>query len=88
MRQEPGRRATVDDFWAIPEGERFHELLGGELVRKAAPSGERVPPRPAWSALCTRRFSAREVVRAEPFQAIELVAGTLFGDDSPELEPR
>jgi Uma2 family endonuclease len=40
MSQEPGRRATIDDFWAIPEGERFHELLGGELVRKAAPSGE------------------------------------------------
>src|SRR5260221_8660803 len=32
--------ATLDDFWAIPEGERFHELVGGELTQKAAPSGE------------------------------------------------
>lgn len=37
----PARRtATLKDFWAIPEGERFHELLGGELVPKASPSGE------------------------------------------------
>jgi Uma2 family endonuclease len=33
-------RATVADLLAIPEEERFHELLDGELVRKAAPSGE------------------------------------------------
>jgi Uma2 family endonuclease len=32
--------ATLDDFWAIPEAERFHELIGGELIEKAAPSGE------------------------------------------------
>jgi len=36
----PGHRAaTVDDLLAIPEGERFHEIIGGELVRKAMPSG-------------------------------------------------
>ncbi len=34
------RRATLEDFWAIPEAERFHELVGGELTEKAAPSGE------------------------------------------------
>lgn len=34
------RRATRDDFFAIPEEERFHELVDGELVRKADPSGE------------------------------------------------
>ena len=34
------RAAALEDFWAIPEGERFHELIGGELVPKAAPSGE------------------------------------------------
>lgn len=33
-------RATLEDFWAIPEGERFHELFGGELIEKVAPSGE------------------------------------------------
>jgi len=32
--------ATLDDFWAIPEAERFHELIAGELTPKAAPSGE------------------------------------------------
>ena len=34
------RQATEADFWAIPEAERFHELIGGELIEKAAPSGE------------------------------------------------
>jgi Uma2 family endonuclease len=34
------RKATLEDFWAIPEGERFHELIAGEIVEKAAPSGE------------------------------------------------
>lgn len=33
-------RATPEDFWAIPEGERFHELVGGEIIEKATPSGE------------------------------------------------
>jgi len=32
-------RATVADLLAIPEQERFHEIIGGELVRKAMPSG-------------------------------------------------
>jgi Uma2 family endonuclease len=31
--------ATEAEFFAIPEPDRFHELLAGELVRKAAPSG-------------------------------------------------
>ncbi len=34
------RGASLDDFWAIPEDERFHELVAGELSPKAAPSGE------------------------------------------------
>jgi Uma2 family endonuclease len=40
MSQAAPRPATLDDFWAIPEGERFHEWIHGELVQKAAPSGE------------------------------------------------
>jgi Uma2 family endonuclease len=32
--------ATLDDFWAIPEDRRFHELVAGELVEKTAPTGE------------------------------------------------
>ena len=34
------RRATIEDFWAIPEEDRFHEFLGGEVVPKAAPTAE------------------------------------------------
>jgi Uma2 family endonuclease len=188
------RRATLEDFWAIPEGERFHELVGGELTQKAPPSGEHggaqagvvsalrppfqrrpgggapggwwiltevevllpagdivrpdvvgwrretcperptgmpVKVRPDWiceivspsnatddtvkklrlyhrvaiphywivdpreATLTVMRWSGdgfvtllraerHEVVRAEPFQAIELAVGTLFGDDPPE----
>lgn len=33
-------KATIEDFFAIAEGERFHELIAGELIEKAAPSGE------------------------------------------------
>ena len=33
------RPATFDDLRAIPEAERFHEVIHGEVVRKAAPSG-------------------------------------------------
>lgn len=32
--------ATVDDLLAIPEEERYHEIIGGELTRKAMPSFE------------------------------------------------
>ncbi len=40
MSQSAGRKATLEDFWAIPEALRFHELIGGELIERAAPSGE------------------------------------------------
>ena len=30
--------ATLEDLLAIPEGQRFHELLAGEIVQKAMPS--------------------------------------------------
>ncbi|HEX4422783.1 MAG TPA: Uma2 family endonuclease [Kofleriaceae bacterium] len=40
MMQPTRRGSTFDDFWAIPEQDRFHELIAGEIVRKAAPSGE------------------------------------------------
>jgi Uma2 family endonuclease len=193
MSESIRRQATQDDFWAIPEDVRFHELIGGELIEKAAPTGEHGdaqagvvatvrPPfqrapgrggpggwwiasevevllasgeivrpdvlgwrrercaerptgtpiriRPDWicevispshasndtvkklrayhreaiphywlvdprdSTLTVMRWSEagyitvlraerHEIVRAEPFQAIELVVGTLFGDDPP-----
>ena len=35
----PARKlATVADFLAIPEEQRFHELIDGEIVQKAMPS--------------------------------------------------
>ncbi|HVV87942.1 MAG TPA: Uma2 family endonuclease [Kofleriaceae bacterium] len=39
---DPVRRsgATEADFWAIPDGQRFHELIDGEILEKATPSGE------------------------------------------------
>jgi len=40
MSQSATRAATLDDFWRIPEEQRFHEFLSNEIVEKAAPSGE------------------------------------------------
>lgn len=38
---DPARRKLgIDDLLAIPEAERFHEILDGELVHKAVPSYE------------------------------------------------
>lgn len=34
------REATLSDFLAIPAEERWHELLAGEIVPRAVPSGE------------------------------------------------
>jgi Uma2 family endonuclease len=36
----PLSRATAADLLAIPEDQRFHEVIDGELVRKATPTGE------------------------------------------------
>ena len=36
----PGGRATQEDLLAIPEDERRHELIDGEIVEKGAASGE------------------------------------------------
>ncbi|MDQ3370273.1 MAG: Uma2 family endonuclease [Myxococcota bacterium] len=40
MGVRPRRKAVLADLWEIPEATRFHELIGGELIEKAAPSGE------------------------------------------------
>jgi Uma2 family endonuclease len=34
------KKATIDDFYALPEDKRFHELIAGEILEKASPSGE------------------------------------------------
>ena len=33
------RGATLEDFLAIPDGQRFHELVDGEILQRATPSG-------------------------------------------------
>lgn len=40
MTQSARRPATIEDFYRIPDAERFHELIEGVIVEKAAPSGE------------------------------------------------
>jgi Uma2 family endonuclease len=40
MTQSVRRGASVANLLAIPEAERHHELIGGEIVEKAVPSGE------------------------------------------------
>jgi Uma2 family endonuclease len=40
MSRAASRTATLQDFWAIPEAARFHELVDGALIEKAAPSAE------------------------------------------------
>src|SRR6185295_7953794 len=36
----PARPATLEDLLAIPEDERRHELIDGELIEKGAATGE------------------------------------------------
>ncbi|HRI53294.1 MAG TPA: Uma2 family endonuclease [Pseudomonadota bacterium] len=36
-RTPPGRKLTVDDFLRIPEEERSHELIDGQIVKRALP---------------------------------------------------
>lgn len=77
MTQSLRRPASLDAFWAIPEAERFHEWI--------------VDPRDAtltimrWTpdGYVTRARAERgDGIYAEPFEAIEIDVGTLFGDDS------
>ena len=37
---DPRRKTTIADFFALPEQERFHELIDGELIEKGAATGE------------------------------------------------
>ncbi len=63
------RPATADDFWAIPDP-RDATLT----VMRWSPDGY----------VTLMRAERGEVVRPEPFEAIELAIGTLFGDDPPD----
>jgi hypothetical protein len=69
MSESARRPATLDDFFAIPAG------------AEAAP----VPPGGHFSLLdCGSARGRHETIRPQPFQAVEVFVGSLFGDDRPE----
>ncbi len=51
--------ATLADLLAIPEDERFHEIIDGELVRKAMPSFEHGDAQSALALLIKGPFQRR-----------------------------
>src|SRR5437016_4486384 len=51
--------ATFQDLLAIPEDERFHEILDGELVQKAMASGEHSTTQLEIGAWLVPRFGRR-----------------------------
>jgi Uma2 family endonuclease len=51
--------ATLADLLAIPEDERFHEIIDGELIRKASPSGEHGDAQSAIGVLIRGPFGRR-----------------------------
>lgn len=58
---DPARRdATREDFLAIPEGQRFHELIAGEIIERASPSGEHGDAQAGVVAAVRPRFHRRE----------------------------
>jgi Uma2 family endonuclease len=53
------RLATVADLLALPEASRYHEVIAGELVQKAAPSGEHGAAQAALAGCLFGPFSRR-----------------------------
>lgn len=81
------RSARVEEFWAIPEGERFHEFLAGAIVEKAAPSGEHGDAQAGLVGLIRPRFQ-RKSGRGGPGGwwiatevEVELVSGEIVRPD-------
>lgn len=57
---DPARRkATIEEFLAIPEAERFHELIAGEIGQKASPSGEHADAQGGVVSAVRERFQRR-----------------------------
>lgn len=52
-------RATAADLLLLPEEQRFHEVIGGELVRKASPTGEHGAAQAALASLLFSPFNRR-----------------------------
>jgi Uma2 family endonuclease len=55
----PGASATVEDLREVPDAERFHEIIDGELVQKAHPSGEHGDAQSAVAARIKGPFQRR-----------------------------
>jgi Uma2 family endonuclease len=53
------RLATAADLLALPETSRFHEVIAGDLVQKAAPSGEHGAAQAALAGSLFGPFSRR-----------------------------
>src|SRR3954470_22533337 len=50
---------TVEDLIAIPQVERFHEIIGGELVRKAMPSPKHGGAQASLASVVFRSYNRR-----------------------------
>lgn len=61
MTSAAGQRspATLADLLAIPPDERFHEIVEGELVRKATPTGEHGDAQSALASRLKQPFQRR-----------------------------
>jgi Uma2 family endonuclease len=55
----PDNPATVEDLLAIPEAERHHEVIDGELVEKGAASGEHGGAQADLVTILNSRFGRR-----------------------------
>lgn len=58
-RRSSGASSTVEDLLKLPEAERFHELIDGELVQKTHPSGEHADAQSAVAARIKGPFQRR-----------------------------
>lgn len=59
MTKLPDNPATLEDLLAIPEAERHHEVIDGELVEKGAASGEHGGTQADLVSTLNSRFSRR-----------------------------
>lgn len=59
------RPATLDDLLAIPEDDRFHEILDGELVEKEGTSGQHSLPHGA-ALMSLSRYHGKPNGRSHP----------------------
>ncbi len=82
MSESARRRATLAEMLAIPEAMRFHELVGGELIEEATPSGEHGVAQAGVVSAVGPSFQ-RTRGRGGP-GGWWIAVGTLFGDDPPD----